>query len=602
LLLLALFALRPAAGGVLTLQRAVATPEGGAAVDVTLPHAWEDSFPRFGGLVEYRLAFDEPGGTRLAAIYIPRACSNLEVLVNGQLVGTAGRMELPYPRNCYHPNLFPLPRSLLRPTGNELRVRVVGHPSGQASSRQRASGLSAVQVGPMAQLRPLFESERFWNVTAAEIVSVSLTGLGLAMLGLWAARRRDRYMLFFALFALGWAALTARLFVRDAFLSHWTTEVLICFGFFPVVSCAMQFLLRLAGARCRWVDWALAIQAAVVLLVLLLAPPDRLLPVSTALYAIGAAEFVACVAAFLLLSWRRRRQDFWLVGAVLLQSVTMLVLEMLQQYELLPLPRMHLVHFTMPLVFAVIAVRLIQLFVQAVRNAETVNLQLERRVLEKSVEIEQSWRQIAQLRTEQAAQDERRRIASDLHDDLGARLLTIVQASQRGGDPERVADMARQALEEMRLSVRGMTATVTPADEALADWRAEAVTRLADAGLEAEWLADDPPPDLILPARTHVQVTRILREAVSNAIRHSGGNRCIIDIEFKPDWLQVRVQDNGRGLPPAGGAQRGHGLPNIERRVRNLGGQQRLVGIPGCGTSLVIRVPLSAHAIPQETP
>lgn len=600
--MLVLLAWRTAAGEVLTLERAHATPEGGAPLAVTLPHEWGDTFPSFAGVVEYRMAFDAPTGGRLVAIHVPRACSTLEVLVNGQLVGIAGSMEVPYPRNCYYPHLFPLPRSLLRPTGNDLRVRVAGHAWGEATSRQRASGLSPVEVGPMALLRPRFESNRFWNVTVAQIVSTSLVGLGLAILGLWSARRRDGYMLFFGLFALGWAAVTARLFVRETFVSHWLTEVLICFAFFPVVSCAILFLLRLAGARWRAVDWALGLQSVAVLLVLLATPPGRLLPVSTALYGIGSLELAACALAFLVLTWRSRRRDFWLVGALLLQSVVILALELLQQYELLPLPPLHLVHFTMPLVFAVIAVRLIQLFVQAVRQAETVNVQLEQRVREKSHEIEQSWRQIAQLRTEQAAQDERSRIASDLHDDLGARLLTIVQASQAGGEPGRVADMARQALEEMRLSVRGMTANVTPADEALADWRAEAVTRLAEAGIEPEWHADEPPAGLILPARTHVQVTRILREAVSNAIRHSGADRCTVRIEFAADWLQLRVQDNGRGLPCGSTPQRGHGLPNIERRVRNLGGQHRLVGVPGSGTSLVVRVPLFAAAVPQEAP
>ncbi|RYY54267.1 MAG: sensor histidine kinase, partial [Comamonadaceae bacterium] len=212
------------------------------------------------------------------------------------------------------------------------------------------------------------------------------------------------------------------------------------------------------------------------------------------------------------------------------------------------------------------------------------------RVAQKSQEIERTWEQLASLRTQQAAQEERHRIASDLHDDLGAQLLTIAQASQRGVDPKRVAGMARVAMEEMRLSVRGLTGNATLTDHVLADWRAETITRLTEAGLASAWEAQEPPAGSILPARLHVQLTRILREAVSNAIRHSGGSRCTVRVLFPPGEVVLEIDDDGRGLPPAADRTQGHGLLNIERRVRNLGGEHHFD--TATGTRLVARVPL----------
>jgi two-component system sensor histidine kinase UhpB len=122
------------------------------------------------------------------------------------------------------------------------------------------------------------------------------------------------------------------------------------------------------------------------------------------------------------------------------------------------------------------------------------------------------------------AEKERKRIASDLHDDLGAKLLTIVHTSNN----DRISTLAREALEEMRLSVRGLTGRPMVLSDALADWRAEVVSRLRQAGIECEWRN---PNDIIeepLSSRTYVQTTRIVREAVSNIIKHSSASHVII--------------------------------------------------------------------------
>ncbi len=193
---------------------------------------------------------------------------------------------------------------------------------------------------------------------------------------------------------------------------------------------------------------------------------------------------------------------------------------------------------------------------------------------------------------DRGARQERQRIASDLHDDLGAKLLTIAQAS--GSD--RVAGMARQALDEMRLSVRGLTGDAALAANVFADWRAEAVTRLAAAGLQVQWQADDPPADLTLPARTHVQLTRVLREAVSNVIRHSAATTCRVRIACDGGRIQLEVSDDGHGIgdtKPKG--DHGNGLPGIERRIRLLDGSFALGRADMGGVMLRAEVPLASQ-------
>lgn len=183
---------------------------------------------------------------------------------------------------------------------------------------------------------------------------------------------------------------------------------------------------------------------------------------------------------------------------------------------------------------------------------------------------------------------------------ISAKLLTIAQCSQAPvEDPFGVSRLARQALDDMRLSVRGLTTEAALVSDALADWRAEAVQRLADAGMEVEWLADDPQPGQVLPSRLHVQLTRVLREAVSNVIRHSGATRCRasarLPVPHAPNpCLVLSVEDDGQGLPP--GSLPGHGLcmPNMERRARKLGGTHRFECSELGGLKVKVTVPMGA--------
>jgi len=409
------------------------------------------------------------------------------------------------------------------------------------------------------------------------------------------ARRQDTYLLYFGLLSTGWALLGTRLFVREVPLDPVATEILICSAFPPVLGCGYQFIMRLVERRHVWVDALLVAQVFIVPCVLVAAAPGHLLTAATATYNILALEFVLSVAYFMRVAWQTHRQDFWLMGAVLLVAVALSAIEIALQNNLLPLPKVHVIHFTMPFVFVVIGLRLIQQFVRALNRAETMNQELEQRVAEKSRELEGNWRQIATLRTAEAAQRERQRIASDLHDDLGAQLLTIAQGSTTWRDPERVSAMARDALNEMRLSVRGMVGEPLPVADVFADWRAETVSRLTTAGFDAEWSADAGSANAVMPARTLVQLTRVLREAVSNAIRHSGGKRLRVSIATDGVELWLAVEDDGRGLV-GDKPSTGHGMDNIERRVRVLGGRHAWERAPGGGTRLVVSVPLAEAA------
>lgn len=588
----------PAAGNpraVAELRQATFTAAGAAPQSVELPHRWEDTAPSHSGRGEYRLTFPAVPADGLLAVYIERACADLEVRLNGERIG--GTLEASPSRDCYRPQLFTLPRSLLWPEGNELRIDVVGPAAGQVTSRQRAAGLSAVQVGPVEMLEPRYRGKLFWSITVAQLAAALMAAAGVGAVALSMVRRQDGRLLYFGLYAASWALVSARMFAPSLPFGPVAAEILAAALLGVTFCCVYVFLLRMVERRWRWIERAWWAQVALSPLALALAAPDHLLPVAQVFYVLYFLEFVAVAAFFFRTAWRERREHFWGVGSAVLATATMVGIEASIQARWVRLPDVALQNLMVPVIAAVIGLHLVRQFALALRRTEQAKAELERRVAEKSREIEENWRQIAQLRAAEAAQHERRRIASDLHDDLGARLLGITQASRATGaaDGARVAEMARLALDEMRLAVRGMTAAPALAADVLADWRAECVARLEAAGVVPQWQADEPPADLLLPSRVQVQCTRVLREAVSNVIRHSGATHCGVRIAWEQGGLLLEVRDDGRGLP-ATAASRGHGLTSIEGRIRGLAGWHRFDEAPGGGTRLAAWVPVAPSA------
>lgn len=540
----------------------------------------------------YQFRFDRDGWS-FPSVYIQRACTNVEVWVNGVPVGNGGLMVEPLPQTCYAAHLIRFPSALLKPNGNRLDLRVVGYPAEFVASRQRAGGLSSVAVGDQSELAPLFVARNFWNIDLARVIGISMGLLGLAIGALGWFRKQDRHPFFFGLALLLWASMGTRLYVQDMPFSWHAAEVIFTSLYAPFAYAFVLFLLHLVRRPNRWVSRALLVQCGLVPLTLILAPMHRTADVALAIYGLLAFEFVAAFAYFSWHSWRGMRRNFWLVGGILLTLLLLTVLEVAIQSGLINLPKVHLLHLAMPLVALAMGVRLVQQFAAALADTERLNRELELRVAQKSIEIEQTYRQLSALKVEQAALAERQRIASDLHDDLGAQLVTIAQASLVINDITRVSELARKALADMRLAVRGLTGEEQPVAYLLADWRRETVERLQVAGIATFWNATESSPDWVLSARLQVQLTRVLRETISNVIHHSEAKHCWVDIHVTQEALLMGIEDDGRGFD-AQHIVAGRGLRNLETRTHSLRGSLHITPRDGGGTCLRIEVPLIA--------
>ena len=568
-------------------------PQGLDARLLRLPDDWSDARSRNETSRWYRIVFDRPLDATpdsLIGVYIARVCSNVEADLNGRRVHSGGRMTEPVTRNCHRPQLITLPAAYLKPTDNVLDLHVRGQSLHHVLANQRAGGLSELQIGRLDELTELYETATFMNITVVQCIAIMVAALGLFLFALGWMNRREIYLRYFGLLCVGWAVLTGRVWLRQFPFEGISGELLVAMLFPPVVAMAIQFLMSYAGHRSRLIELALVAQCVLLPLSLWWVGSTNTFALANAWYVVLAGEIVATTGFYLHTLWRKRRPDFRPMAGILGVGIALIFIDLASQLRWLPMPSVRVVQFVVPLMFLLVGARLLQVFAYALKSAEASRISLEARVRDITAEIERNFSQLAELRVEQVTEKERKRIAGDLHDDLGAKLLTIVHTSES----ERISTLAREALEEMRLSVKGLTGKPVRLADALADWRAEVVSRLGQASIEADWRGPPEDTQQLLSARVFVQTTRILREAVSNIIKHSGASHCKVRLMVNERDFGVTVQDNGRGiaLELDGKLDRGHGMSSMKHRAKQMQGQCLVESGPGYGTVIRLTLPL----------
>ena len=564
-------------------------PAGEAGTAVALPDDWSQSRPDHDGSVWYRLGLRVAGQAPpndLVALYIERACSNLQVRLNGIMVFSGGRMEEPLARNCNRPQLVPLPPSVLRVNDNVLDIRVQGHGLGRVAMRGDAGGLSAIEVDLQSVLRSRHVARYFWGVTWVQASSLLMIGMGCVLVAVGWLNRREVYFSYLGWLGLAWAAWSVVWSSRDLPWPTQVTEFLLCSAWSFLAALAIQFFLTFAGRRSRVIENLIALQWVLLPASLMLVGPLHMFEAAIAWYCVLAAELLGVMGIYLTITRRQRPKDFGPMALVVAIGSIALIVELCAQAGLIAAPAVSPGQIAVPVLFTAVGLYLFLMFAKALRATEADRNRVAGQLQQLKAEMQARVEDLTALRVGQFTELERKRIASDLHDDLGAKLLTIVHTR----DSARIPDLAREALEEMRLSVRGLAGRAVRLDDAIADWRSEIVERLAQANIEARWDNPTPADPPLLSARMYMQLTRVLREAVSNVIKHSGAAHCDVRCFVAEGNLKVVVRDDGRGIDAD--LTRGQGMSTMKRRAKRMNGQCLVESRPGYGAVISLTVPI----------
>ena len=613
------------------LRQALRSSTGQAAAPVALPDRLSVEPGQPGPLLPvYTLRADIGAAPSRLAIYLPGLFNHARIRVNGHVVfDTLGDPPHLAPRGVDKLLLTTLPDEFVRPGVNEIEI---------ALQARRWTSLSTVWIGPVDELRRMYVHKRWWQVFAPVVAAAIIFALSVCVLLLWLRRRRETPYAYFGIGGVVWSLHNVWAVLPDPLLPYPQFAIWWNLGFGLFVAPLVVFCVRLAQwqvprfERSLWI--ALGLGPLVVYAAHAFGALDAAL-IYWRLFWIG----VVSVGVVAVGNYAMTRRDFHSV-LLLAAGATALAFGahdwMVTQYASDNNPVL-LTAYSGLMFFPLVAWMLIDGFVQASRELERLNAELERRVAAKSAELLAALAamRVAKEGAETANRAKSSFLAAASHDlrqpmhALGLYMATLrgealspVQADlvERMSDSVGALDTLFDALLDISRIDAGAVEpkpgafAIEPMLHRLAeDFARQAAdkglrlsVRVASAARRLNALSDP------------LLVERILRNLLANAVKYTADGGVLLACRLRaggsaqPRW-QIEVWDSGPGIPEAerervfeefyqlGNPERdrvaglGLGLSIVRRLALLLGHRLTLHSLPGHGSRFTIELPVT-HA------
>jgi signal transduction histidine kinase len=200
-------------------------------------------------------------------------------------------------------------------------------------------------------------------------------------------------------------------------------------------------------------------------------------------------------------------------------------------------------------------------------------------------------------------EEERKRIAQELHDDLGQQLTVLKmdasmlksRLAREQSDALRMAERLDGVLVQTVQSLRRISADLRPAmldDLGLVPALEQLLQQIGQrAGLAYEL---DALPDLEIDDRLKMPLYRVVQESLNNVVKHAQATQVTVSLAEADSHLVVSVRDNGKGMQESTpGKRKSFGLIGMRERVYTLGGEFRVSSVPQQGTTVEVRIPVA---------
>lgn len=548
-----------------------------AGTEVSLPDVWTADRRAQHREGWYRIRFNLAAfPTTGQAIYVPRASRNAAFYINGVFVGSGGPIDNRHYRNWNRAHFYAVSETILKPGENILDIHLVTSDVGK-------DGLSRVFFGADTDLRPAYELRRFHQLTFPWIQNGINAFLIIFLTLYWILRPDRSEHLFFALALVCWTA-------RNLIYLQWhappfddaTLDLLQMQLFNGVFALLALFSVRYIEARSRWID-AAAVALLTLPIILEWLLPDALQGwVRLITYQFANLMGVGVCVLLGLHAWRGRRTEHVLLFVAASAMVVIGARDVLAVHNQLGFEATYLLQYAALPLFLTMGWALLKRLLDSVKEAELLNRNLEARVEEKHRELEQNYSRINDIERQSAVADERARMMQDMHDGMGSQLMTtLALVENRELSQVEVADALRGCIDDMRLTIDSLQPEDNDLGSLLGNLRYRLEPRLKAAGIDLEWKVGELSPLIGVGPHALLQVLRIVQEAFTNVLKHSGATRLRVETIETPADARLIVSDNGtrgeRSQPirldaaESGNVTRGRGLSNMQARARALG-------------------------------
>ncbi len=247
---------------------------------------------------------------------------------------------------------------------------------------------------------------------------------------------------------------------------------------------------------------------------------------------------------------------------------------------------------------AIIAVLyFISLIAQAINSSKII-----KSAISTKLELEKSNQRLREIERSQTLQQERQRLMQEMHDGLGSSLLSALRVVEKGNmATDEVAQVLKECIDDLKLAID----SIEPVDQdlllLLATLRFRIGTRLENSGITLHWHVATIPPLQWLNPSCSLHVLRILQEAFTNIIKHSGASEVRLSTQTTSSHIIVEIADNGCGFDAEQtSAASGRGLLNQRQRAAAIGAEVNWLAQQR-GSVMQLRLPLE-HSLLQQAP
>lgn len=234
-----------------------------------------------------------------------------------------------------------------------------------------------------------------------------------------------------------------------------------------------------------------------------------------------------------------------------------------------------------------------------------LNRELETRVQERAAALTREIAERERLQEEllKAGEQEQRRIGQDLHDGLGQHLAGTAIAGQvlreklerqhlrEAADAKKVVELIEEGVSLTRRSAKGLHPVDLNAEGLMLALEEFAVTTARLFDVDCRFVCESPVLVHSAPAAEHL--FRIAQEATRNAIQHGGARLITIELNVLDDGHELRIEDDGAGVPLGPPSTGGMGLRIMAHRARMIGASFELASRAAGGTAVVCRLPVA---------